>query len=46
MELGRGPRFDKDSNDLADFLAKGGVKIALFIILAVFVGSLLLGVIL
>ncbi|MCG7309695.1 hypothetical protein [Brachybacterium sp. ACRRE] len=46
MELGRGPRFEKDSNDLADFLAKSRVKIGLFVILVVFLGSLLLGVIL
>lgn len=46
MQLGRGPRFEKDSNDLADSLSGCGPKILLFGVLAVFGVSLLIGVIL
>ena len=44
MELGRGPKFEKDSNDLADLLASGCVKAALFVILAIVGAFLLIGI--
>lgn len=46
MQLGRGPRFEKDSNDLADSLSGCGPKVLLFGVLAIFAVSLLIGVIL
>lgn len=44
MELGRGPRYEKDSDDLASSLSRGAVKIGLFVLVAIFVLSLLVGV--
>lgn len=44
MELGRGPRYEKDSDDLASSLSRGAVKIGLFVLVAIFVVSLLIGV--
>lgn len=44
MELGRGPKFEKDSNDLADLLASGWVKAALFVVLTIVAISLLIGI--
>lgn len=44
MDLGRGPNFEKDSDDLADFLSNGCVKGVLFVLAVIFVGSLLVGV--
>ncbi|WP_270407837.1 hypothetical protein [Brachybacterium paraconglomeratum] len=46
MQLGRGPRFEKDSNDLAGSLSGGGAKLVLFVVLAIFAVSLLIGVLL
>ncbi|WP_394217027.1 hypothetical protein [Brachybacterium vulturis] len=44
MELGRGPRYEKDSDDLASSLSHGAVKVGLFVLVAFFVLSLLVGV--
>lgn len=44
MELGRGPQYEKDSDELASSLSGGVVKVMLFVLVAVFVVSLLLGV--
>jgi len=44
MELGRGPRYEKDSDDLASSLSRGAVKVGLFVLVAIFVLSLLVGV--
>lgn len=44
MEMGRGPRYEKDSDDLASSLGRGVVKVGLFVLVAVFVLSLLVGV--
>lgn len=44
MELGRGPRCEKDSDDLASSLSAGAVKVGLFLLVAIFVLSLLVGV--
>lgn len=46
MALGRGPRFEKDSEDLIEALSGTGVKIGLAVLLVLFGGSLLVGVIL
>ena len=45
MGLGRGPRFGKDSEDLAEALRGTGVKIGLFVLLALVGGSILVGII-
>lgn len=44
MELGRGPRYEKDSDDLANSLSGGAVKVGLFVLVTIFVLSLLVGV--
>lgn len=44
LGLGRGPLFEKDSEDLAEALSGTGVKIALFVLLVLFGGSILVGV--
>lgn len=44
MELGRGPRFDKDADDLASCLGSGVVKVGLFVLVAIVAVSLLIGV--
>lgn len=44
MELGRGPQYEKDSDDLANSLSGGAVKVGLFLLTAIFVLSLLAGV--
>lgn len=44
MELGRGPQYEKDSDDLASSLSGGVVKFILFVLVAIFVLSLLVGV--
>ena len=46
MQLRRGPRFEKDSNNPADSLSGCGPKLLLFGDLAIFAVSLLIGVIL
>lgn len=43
MQLGRGPQFEKDSDDLAEALSGTCVKIGLFVMLALFVGGVLVG---
>lgn len=44
MEVGRGPQYEKDSDDLASSLSGGAVKVVLFVLVAIFVLSLLVGV--
>jgi len=44
MALGRGPLFEKDSEDLAEALSGPGVKIALFVLLVLFGGSIVVGI--
>ncbi|MGP9684002.1 hypothetical protein [Brachybacterium sp. AOP3-A1-3] len=44
MQLGRGPQYEKDSDDLANSLSGGVVKVVLFVLVAIFVLSLLVGV--
>lgn len=44
MELGRGPQYEKDSDELASTLSGGVVKVVLFVLVALFVVSLLVGV--
>jgi len=46
MALGRGPRFEKDSESLIEALSGTGVRIGLVVLLVLFGGSLLVGVIL
>ena len=43
MAVGRGPKFEKDSDDLMDALSGTGVRIGLFILLLLVGGSLLVG---
>lgn len=45
MQLGRGPQFEKDSDELAEALSGTCVKIGLFVLLALVVGGILLGII-
>lgn len=45
MQLGRGPQFEKDSDELAEALSGMCVKIGLFVLLALVVGGILIGVI-
>ncbi|HLR93145.1 MAG TPA: hypothetical protein VK053_01345 [Jiangellaceae bacterium] len=40
---GRGPQFEKDSDDLAEALSETCVNIGLFVMLALFVGGVLVG---
>jgi len=44
LGLGRGPLFEKDSEDLAEALSGIGVKIALFVLLVLFGGSIVVGI--
>lgn len=43
MGLGRGPQFEKDSDELAEALSGTLVKVGLFVVLALVVGGVLLG---
>jgi len=44
MELGRGPQYEKDSDELASSLSGGVVKVVLFVLVGLFIASLLVGV--
>ncbi|MFI8778088.1 hypothetical protein ACIGH6_13510 [Brachybacterium paraconglomeratum] len=44
MGLGRGPQYEKDSDEFASSLSHGIVKVGLFVLVAIFVVSLLVGV--
>ena len=44
LGLGRGPLFEKDSEDLAEALSSIGVKIGLFVLLVLFGGSIVVGI--
>lgn len=44
MGMGRGPRFEKDSEDLIEALSGHGVKIGLFVLLVLVGGSILVGI--
>lgn len=44
MGLGRGPRFEKDSEDLIEALSSTRVRVGLFVLVLLVGGSILVGI--
>lgn len=44
MGMGRGPQFEKDSEDLIEALSSYGVRVGLFAMVLLFGGSILVGI--
>lgn len=44
MGMGRGPQFEKDSEDLIEALSSTGVRVGLFVLVLLVGGSILVGI--